>query len=124
MASDQSPRTKLTVLYDARCSLCAASVKALLKRRPAHADIEPLDLHSQRARELFPHLDRGALMGELHVVDAAGNVFSGARAVHEVLRYQRPPLSWLALLWNVPGYPCVAQKFYRWFSARRYRLQR
>jgi len=87
------------------------------------ADIEALDLHSQRARKLFPHLDREALMGELHVVDAEGNVFSGARAVHEVLRYQAAPLCWLALLWNVPGYPWLAQRFYRWFSARRYRLQ-
>jgi predicted DCC family thiol-disulfide oxidoreductase YuxK len=124
MTLARTPRAKLTLLYDGNCSICVASMKALLKGRAKNVTLQPLDLHSREAREAFPDFDLAALMGELHVVDGAGNVFTGARAVHEILRYQTWPICWLARAWSLPGYPALAQKFYQWFSARRYRMQR
>jgi predicted DCC family thiol-disulfide oxidoreductase YuxK len=59
-------------------------------------------------------------MEELHVVDDAGRVTRGARAVNEVLRHQHGVRGWLAYLWYVPGYAWLADRQYKRIARSRY----
>ncbi len=82
--------------------------------------LELLDLHDPEAAARFPALDLDRLMEELHVVDDAGNIYRGARAINEILRFQRGPKRYLAYLWYVPGFPWLADRQYKRLAASRY----
>jgi predicted DCC family thiol-disulfide oxidoreductase YuxK len=103
---------RIAVIYDGECSVCRTSAEAVRIFDNSNA-IDLIDLHDADARAQFPDLTMQALMEELHVVDDAGRVTRGARAVNEVLRHQQGVRGWLAYLWYIPGYAWLADRQYK-----------
>jgi predicted DCC family thiol-disulfide oxidoreductase YuxK len=114
---------RIAVIYDGDCSLCRISAEAVRMFDNSQA-IDLIDLHDADARAQFPELTVEALMEELHVVDDAGRVMRGARAVNEVLRRQRGVRGWLAYLWYLPGYSWLADRQYKKIARSRYGVDR
>jgi predicted DCC family thiol-disulfide oxidoreductase YuxK len=110
---------KLAVLYDGSCEMCVASV-ARINRFDNSGHIIAFDLDDPQVRSQFPELKREDLVRELHVVDDHGNVFRGARAINEILHYQRGLRGLLAYLWHIPGYAWLADRQYKRIAASRY----
>ena len=73
------PVRRLTVLYDAECSLCAF-VRDWLVRQPQLVPLELVPAASEAARARFPGLDHGSTLEEITVVGDAGQVYRGAAA--------------------------------------------
>ncbi|GGQ53304.1 thiol-disulfide oxidoreductase DCC family protein [Streptomyces flaveolus] len=91
-----APVRRLTVLYDAECSLCAHVRDWLLRQ----ARLVPLDLvpaGSDEARRRFPGLDHGASLDEVTAVGDAGQVYRGAAA-------------WIVVLWALRKYRRLAHR--------------
>ena len=107
------------MLYDGACKLCRVSAEAVRMFDNSDA-IDLLDIHDQHGREQFPGLRMEHLMEQLHVVDDRGRVWRGARAVNEILRYQRGLRGLLAWLWYVPGYAWLADRQYQRIARSRY----
>ena len=110
---------RIAVIYDGECDLCRTSAEAVRIFDNSNA-IDLIDLHDADARAQFPALTVPALMVELHVVDDAGRVTRGARAVNEVLRHQHGVRGWLAYLWYIPGYAWLADRQYKRIARSRY----
>jgi len=83
--------------------------------------LELLDLHRPDTRSRFPALELEHLLEELHVVDDAGRIYRGARAINEILRFQRGAKRYLAYLWYVPGFAWLADRQYKRLAASRYK---
>ncbi|WP_405685142.1 thiol-disulfide oxidoreductase DCC family protein [Streptomyces sp. NBC_00057] len=76
---------RLTVLYDAQCSLCAHLRQWLMKQR----QLVPLDLvpaASEEARRRFPGLDHAGTLDEITVIGDRGQIYRGTDA-------------WIVCLW-------------------------
>ena len=110
---------KLAILYDGSCEMCRASVDGVMQFDNSGA-IEPLDLHREEVRAQFPGLTRENLLEELHAVDESGRVYRGARAINEILRWQRGLRGYLAYLWYIPPYAWLADWQYKRIAASRY----
>jgi predicted DCC family thiol-disulfide oxidoreductase YuxK len=82
--------------------------------------IDLLNFHDDELRAQFPEIKLDALMNELHVVDDRGNVWRGARAVNQILRYQRGIRGVLAWLWYLPGFAWLADRQYQRIARSRY----
>ncbi|MQY15934.1 hypothetical protein SRB5_61260 [Streptomyces sp. RB5] len=90
------PLRRLTVLYDAGCSLCVFLRNWLTRQR----QLVPLDLvpcGSAEARRRFPGLDHPATREEITVVGDAGQVYRGARA-------------WIVVLWALHAHRATAHR--------------
>ncbi|KAF3467125.1 DCC1-like thiol-disulfide oxidoreductase family protein [Streptomyces sp. Tu 3180] len=90
------PVRRLTVLYDAECSLCSF-VRDWLVRQPQLVPLEPVPAGSQAARARFPGLDHGATLEEITVVGDAGQVYRGAAA-------------WIVTLWALREHRPLAHR--------------
>ncbi|MGW4550536.1 thiol-disulfide oxidoreductase DCC family protein [Streptomyces violaceorubidus] len=84
-----APVRRLTVLYDAECSLCV-HVRDWLLRQPRLVPLELVPAASEEARRRFPGLDHGATLDEVTAVGDAGQVYRGAAA-------------WVVVLWALRG---------------------
>ncbi|MER5848538.1 DCC1-like thiol-disulfide oxidoreductase family protein [Streptomyces sp. NPDC002012] len=76
---------RLTVLYDAQCSLCVHLRQWLMKQR----QLVPLDLvpaASDEARRRFPGLDHAGTLAEITVIGDRGQIYRGTDA-------------WIVCLW-------------------------
>jgi predicted DCC family thiol-disulfide oxidoreductase YuxK len=80
----------LTILYDARCNLCA-HVRSWLETQPAYLELVFLPAGSAEARQHFPQLNHAATLEELTVVSDEGAVYTSANA-------------WVICLWALQGY--------------------
>ncbi|MGW7053784.1 thiol-disulfide oxidoreductase DCC family protein [Streptomyces sp. NPDC054887] len=79
------PVSRLTVLYDAQCSLCVHLRNWLLRQRR----LVPLDLvpaGSVEARRRYPRLDHERTLREITVIGDKGQIFAG-------------PAAWVVCLW-------------------------
>ncbi|GAA2550388.1 MULTISPECIES: thiol-disulfide oxidoreductase DCC family protein [Streptomyces] len=90
------PVRRLTVLYDAECSLCS-SVRDWLVRRPQLVPLELVPAGSPAARARFPALDHGATLEEITVIGDAGQVYRGAAA-------------WIVTLWALREHRPLAHR--------------
>ncbi|MDQ1048082.1 thiol-disulfide oxidoreductase DCC family protein [Streptomyces sp. V4I2] len=90
------PVRRLTVLYDAECSLCAF-VRDWLVRQPQLVPLEPVPAGSDEARRRFPGLDHRATLDEITVVGDAGQVYRGAAA-------------WIVTLWALRAHRPLAHR--------------
>ncbi|MFE2276002.1 thiol-disulfide oxidoreductase DCC family protein [Streptomyces sp. NPDC059454] len=90
------PVRRLTVLYDAECSLCAF-VRDWLVRQPQLVPLELVPAGSQAARARFPGLDHGPTLEEITVVGDAGQVYRGAAA-------------WIVTLWALREHRPLAHR--------------
>ncbi|MEU0628596.1 DCC1-like thiol-disulfide oxidoreductase family protein [Streptomyces sp. NPDC005989] len=88
---------RLTVLYDARCSLCLHLRQWLMKQR----QLVPLDLvpaASAEARRRFPGLDHAGTLDEITVIGDRGQIYRGTSAwivCLWALAEHRPRAHWL-----------------------------
>ncbi len=115
----KAPPGRLAILYDGSCEMCRASVRGV-RQFDNSGEIVPLDLNDAEARAQFPDLKLEALVEELHAVDDRGRIYRGARAVNEILRYQRGIRGLLAYAWYVPGYAWLADRQYKRIAATRF----
>jgi len=111
---------KLAVLFDGACGTCRAAAEEM-QRFDNSGALELLDLHRPDTRSRFPTLKLEHLLEELHVVDDAGQVYRGARAINQILRFQRGLRRYLAYLWYVPGFAWIADRQYKRIAASRYK---
>jgi len=110
---------RLAVLYDGACAMCRAS--ADIVRSYDNSDkIDLLNFHDDELRVRFPAIELDALMDELHVIDDQGNVWRGARAVNQIMRYQHGVRGMLAWLWYFPGFALIADWQYKRIARSRY----
>lgn len=92
------PVKRLTILYDAQCSLCVHLRNWLLRQR----QLVPLDLvpaASNEARRRFPHLDHARTLREITVIGDKGQIYAGAAAwvvCLWALAEHRPKAHWLS----------------------------
>ncbi|MEU6103212.1 thiol-disulfide oxidoreductase DCC family protein [Streptomyces flaveolus] len=91
-----APVRRLTVLYDAECSLCA-HVRDWLLRQPRLVPLDLVPAGSDEARRRFPGLDHGASLDEVTAVGDAGQVYRGAAA-------------WIVVLWALRKYRRLAHR--------------
>ncbi|WP_171165178.1 thiol-disulfide oxidoreductase DCC family protein [Streptomyces sp. I05A-00742] len=95
-AVEPPPVRRFTVLYDARCPLCAFVRNWLA----GQAQLVPLDLvpaGSDEARRRFPGLDPASTLEEITVVGDGGQVYRGAAA-------------WIACLWALDEHRPLAHR--------------
>ena len=90
------PVRRLTVLYDAECSLCAF-VRDWLVRQRQLVPLELVPAASEAARARFPGLDHGSTLEEITVVGDGGQVYRGARA-------------WIVTLWALREHRALAHR--------------
>ncbi len=91
-----APVRRLTVLYDARCSLCAF-LRDWLVRQPQLVPLDLVPAGSDEARRRHPDLDHGATLDEITVVGDAGQVYRG-------------PAAWIVTLWALREHRPLAHR--------------
>ena len=111
---------KLAVLFDGACSTCREAAEAM-RRFDNSGALELLDLHDPNTQSRFPSLELDHLLEELHVVDDAGRIYRGARAINRILRFQHGLKGYLAYLWYLPGFAWLADRQYKRFDKSRYK---
>jgi predicted DCC family thiol-disulfide oxidoreductase YuxK len=85
-----TPVRRLTVLYDAQCSLCVHLRSWLLRQK----QLVPLDLvpaGSVEARRSYPRLDHATTLREITVIGDRGQIYTG-------------PAAWIVCLWALAEY--------------------
>ncbi|MDQ0941250.1 thiol-disulfide oxidoreductase DCC family protein [Streptomyces sp. V1I1] len=85
-----TPVRRLTVLYDAQCSLCVHLRSWLLRQK----QLVPLDLvpaGSVEARRRYPRLDHATTLREITVIGDRGQIYTG-------------PAAWIVCLWALAEY--------------------
>ncbi|MFD7435034.1 thiol-disulfide oxidoreductase DCC family protein [Streptomyces sp. NPDC059861] len=90
------PVRRLTVLYDAECSLCTFLRDWLARQR----QLVPLDLvpaGSAEARRRFPGLDHRTTLDDITVIGDGGQVYQGAAA-------------WIVTLWALREHRPLAHR--------------
>jgi predicted DCC family thiol-disulfide oxidoreductase YuxK len=113
-----------TVLYDGTCRFCIAQATRLKRLTRGHVAFESAYAPGVRDRfPMLPPLDATGKLGEMKFVDAAGRVFGGAAAVASALVAGVGPLGWAARVYWVPPLTTLADRAYRFVSARRYGTQ-
>ncbi|MFD4524529.1 thiol-disulfide oxidoreductase DCC family protein [Streptomyces sp. NPDC058470] len=90
------PVLGLTVLYDARCSLCSF-VRDWLGKQPQLVPLRFVPAGSEEARGAFPSLDHRATLEEITVVGDGGQVYRGSAA-------------WVVCLWALREQRALAHR--------------
>ncbi|MFD6529158.1 thiol-disulfide oxidoreductase DCC family protein [Streptomyces sp. NPDC060184] len=94
----RTPVHRLTVLYDAQCSLCV-HVRHWLRGQRQLVPLELVPAASEEARRRFPGLDHAATLEEVTVVADRGQVYRGTAAwivCLWALAEHRPKAHWLS----------------------------
>ena len=94
--AERTPVRRLTVLYDAQCSLCAF-LRDWLVRQAQLVPLELVPAGSEEARRRFPGLDHGATLEEITVVGDAGQVY-------------RDTAAWIVTLWALREHRPLAHR--------------
>ncbi|MFJ9540458.1 thiol-disulfide oxidoreductase DCC family protein [Streptomyces sp. NPDC101225] len=95
-AADGVPVRRLTLLYDAECSLCVF-VRDWLGRQPQLVPVDLVPAGSEGARRRFPGLDHRATLEDITAVGDAGQVYRGAAA-------------WIVTLWALREHRALAHR--------------
>jgi predicted DCC family thiol-disulfide oxidoreductase YuxK len=90
------PVRRLTVLYDAGCSLCVF-LRDWLLRQPRLVALEMVPAGSEEARRRFPGLDHRATLEEITVIGDSGQVYRDAAA-------------WIVTLWALREHRPLAHR--------------
>lgn len=95
-AADRTPVRRLTVLYDADCSLCTF-LRDWLVRQPKLVPLDLVPAASEEARRRFPTLDHRATLDDITVVGDGGQVYRSAAA-------------WIVTLWALREHRRLAHR--------------
>ena len=108
------------LLYDGDCAFCRAWVDRI-RRWDRRNRIEILPASERSRMSELPTLSDEAVNAAMHLVLPDGRVFSGGRAIPELLR-RLPGGAVPRLLFFVPGVPWLAGHAYGWVARRRHRF--
>ncbi len=112
---------RTVMLYDGRCGLCTTS-RRLVQRLDWLGRIEYVDAQATAdVLARFPALDPDAILGAIHVITPAGEVYVGYDGVRALAR-ELPPTMWLYPLLLLPGVSWLGRRVYNGVAANRYRL--
>lgn len=108
------------VFYDGNCRICTRS-RRMIQRLRTSADLVFVDAQDPAAMRPFPILGRDASLGQIHVLNPAGELaggYDGLLALVPALPTFRPlhPL----LRWRPVR--ALGAKVYRWIARNRYRI--
>lgn len=115
-----NPPTTATLIYDGDCGFCAASV-AWVRAHALPDAFEFLPSQSALRRERFPSLTNAQCDAAMQLVLPDGRVFSGDRALPEILVRTRGwrRVAWLARWLATLG---LTGPFYGWIARHRHQL--
>jgi predicted DCC family thiol-disulfide oxidoreductase YuxK len=113
-----------TVLYDGTCRFCIAQARRL--KRLTRGRVAFQSAYAAGVRDRFPMLppfNADGKMGEMKFIAAGGTVSGGAAAIARALQAGGGPLGLISrVYWIWPLRP-LADRAYRFVSARRYGSQ-
>ena len=116
-AAARSMPRELTVLYDARCTVCR-SARDWLRGQAAYVRFRFVAAGSTAARRLYPGLDHETTLQDITVIDDAGRIYTG-------------PKAWVMCLWatkehraqairlTTPAMWPLAKRFIGWVGTNR-----
>lgn len=109
---------KLVVVYDGDCAFCSSSARWADSRFAADIECFPYQL-----LDLSKYgLTKSSCADALQVVTSTNEIFSGHRAVQQILLVAPWPWRGIGLLVSLPGIRSLAKVGYRWVSKNRFRL--
>ena len=112
--------TKLTILIDGDCPLCAKEGALLKKMDKGRGRLDMVDI----AADDFDPAVYGATMeqvtGAIHAYDQDGNLVTGMAVFRHA--YRLVGWGWLMAPTGWPLLKPIADAFYRWFARNRYRI--
>jgi predicted DCC family thiol-disulfide oxidoreductase YuxK len=108
------------LLYDGNCAFCRAWVSRI-QRWDRRNRIELLPASERSLHPDLPELSDEAVNAAMHFVLPDGRVFTGGRAIPELLR-RLPGGGIPRLLFLIPGVPWLAGLGYGWVARRRHRF--
>ncbi|MET9430913.1 MULTISPECIES: DCC1-like thiol-disulfide oxidoreductase family protein [unclassified Streptomyces] len=100
----RTPVKRLTVLYDAQCSLCV-HLRHWLMRQPQLVPLDLVPAASEEALRRFPGLDHRSTLREITVIGDAGQVYRSTAAFIVclwALAEYRAKANWLATPAGLP----------------------
>ncbi len=109
----------ITAWYDGKCAICQSAC-GLARKLDWHGRVEFRDLHAAPA---LPEERLEALLGEIHLIDGEGALYTGFQATRRLLQ-ELPAAYPLWLLLGLPGMDGMGRRAYRFVAARRYRLNK
>jgi predicted DCC family thiol-disulfide oxidoreductase YuxK len=106
------------MIFDGDCGFCTASVNVIRRWIHPDCDIEPWQFTNI---EQF-HLTAEECTTAVQFVTSDRSVYSGSRAVMQMLR--TAPLPWpvLGAIGDAPGVAFIADHVYRWIATNREKL--
>ena len=115
-------KKKLILLYDGGCPLCQREISFLRSRDRLNSILfVDIDSPSYKA-DLFSGISYREAMGEVHAINANGEVVKGARVFLEAYRLIGLGWIYLPITWPLFG-PCIDQ-FYKLWARWRLSLTR
>jgi predicted DCC family thiol-disulfide oxidoreductase YuxK len=117
---EPTPRTAVTVFHDGSCPLCAREI-GMYQRTEGGETITWCDVSLPHAA--LPGITPDQAMARFHVLDATGQLKSGARAFI-ALWLSLPRWRWFGRVASIPPLPWVLEGLYRAFLPVRPFLQR
>ncbi len=115
-----SAQLRPTLIYDGDCGICRRWVtywEGLTGTRVIYRTY-------QDAAQDYPSIPLDAFRHAIQLVDADGQVYSGAAATYRVLCYAPGRRGWWWLYTHVPGFALVAESAYAFFAGHRGLLSR
>ena len=111
---------RYTIFYDANCRLCVRSRRTLERLRP-RAELLFIDLQNDAAMSRYPMVDRQASLGQMFVLDDAGEL-SGGYDAFLALVPSVPSLRPLRRVLQSQPVRAIGWTVSRWVARNRYRL--
>lgn len=113
----------VTALFDGNCVICQTT-RILITALDWFRQVEFVDVHdTARIEADYPHMEKSALMGEIHVIDELGRVYVGFAGTRRLLR--SVPLGIpLWALFHLPGFSHLGPHLYRFIARNRYAINR
>jgi predicted DCC family thiol-disulfide oxidoreductase YuxK len=112
--------TSWTLLYDADCGFCRATLAGLLAL-DRDTRVRPLAIQSPEGKSLLPDLDPAARLASWHLISPDGDRFSAGAGAPPLLRLLTGGAVPAAVLAAVPG---TTERAYRWVADNRSTLSR
>ena len=106
------------MIFDGDCAFCTTSANFMRRRIRPRCDIEPWQRTDIEAFGLTP----AECTTAVQFVTADRRVYSGSRAVMQMLRVAPQPWAALGVIGDAPGVAWVADRVYRWIALNRDRL--
>lgn len=114
---------RIAVLYDGMCVICLNSVR-LWRRLDWRERLEFIDVQDwQLVERRFPHVEREAALGAIHVIAPDGALYTGYDGVRQMARCV-PLLAWSAPLLSLAPIAWLGRRLYNWIARRRYAINR